>query len=96
MTPWPWRFEKAWIVSDVAPGGRPRDDKEIEYYGGFVIAETVTRENGPVLAAAPELLEALLEILPDGLTLRGDLFDAEGWLVKARAAIAKATAEALS
>lgn len=59
-TPGPWRFDRSWVVADFPPEGRPVDGKEPEFYsGGYVIAETVTKENGPLIAAAPELLEAL-------------------------------------
>ena len=51
--------------------------------------EEQAKANARLIAAAPELLEALEEVLPDGVTIRDDTFDAEGWLAKARAAIAK-------
>lgn len=45
--------------------------------------------DGPLIAAAPELLAVLEEIMPDGFTIR-DNFDGEGWLKRAQAAIDRA------
>lgn len=45
-----------------------------------------------LFAAAPDLYEVLMEIMPDGFTIR-DNFDGEAWLKKAGAALKKARGE---
>jgi hypothetical protein len=35
----------------------------IEYYGGNLICESVSKSNAKLIAAAPELLEALIEVV---------------------------------
>ena len=87
-TPGPWQIGKNFgsVVCDTpVPGIRGSDDTE--YYGGHLIAESVTEANARLIAAAPELLEALKELM-----VAADRVSAEPvtWLGKARAAIAKA------
>jgi hypothetical protein len=59
-TPKPWRYNPAIgaVVCDTPVGAEPLDPETREYYGGEVIAETVTPANGTLIASAPELLEA--------------------------------------
>ena len=59
-TPGPWQIGKNFgsVVCDTpVPGISGSDDTE--YYGGHLIAESVTEANARLIAAAPELLEAL-------------------------------------
>ena len=61
-TPGPWRKGKTMdsIVGD-DPTARESGTghEEIEYYGGFCVAESVLPRNQALIIAAPELLEAL-------------------------------------
>jgi hypothetical protein len=63
-TPKPWRYnpQAGAVVCDTQVGPVPLDPETREYYGGEVIAETVTPANGKLIERAPELLEALEEI----------------------------------
>ena len=59
-TPGPWRIGKNFgsVVCDTpVPGIRGSD--HTEYYGGHLIAESVTKANANLIAAAPDLLEVL-------------------------------------
>ena len=85
-----WRFDpRGFVVSVEPPTGRPFDPAEYDAYGGgYVIAETVTAENGPLLAAAPDLLAALERLIKtNGADYEG------GWQAGKRA-IAKARGKA--
>ena len=85
-TPGPWQIGKNFgsVVCDTpVPGIRGSDDTE--YYGGHLIAESVTEANARLIAAAPELLEALQDMVSDHASLSA------ATLAFARAAIAKAT-----
>jgi len=55
-TPGPWRFGKPSdsVVSD-APD--TRTESHVDYYGGNLIAESISPSNRPIIAAAPELLD---------------------------------------
>jgi hypothetical protein len=65
-TPGPWRvgghggiYDS--VVSDVPPNPRRTAEElqeEVGYYGGYLIAESITRANGVLIATAPELLAA--------------------------------------
>lgn len=59
-TPGPWRPGKQSdsIVSDAAVQNGPGGADCVEYYGGHLIAESVAICNAPVIAAAPEILDA--------------------------------------
>lgn len=62
-TPGPWRGNRGmgWIVSDSAEGitiDGAADDTATQYYGGNLIAESVSPNNMPLIAAAPDLLDA--------------------------------------
>lgn len=58
----PWRIGKAHgaVVADV-PVNAGLDNDHVEAYGGHLIAESIAVCNRPLIAAAPELLEALEE-----------------------------------
>ena len=65
-TPGPWRIGKGAIdygavVSDISPNPRRLDAEKADEkaaYGGYIIAESITRNNKPLIAMAPEILEA--------------------------------------
>lgn len=98
----PWRIGKhpQYIVSDAKvintnfpspPNQAISDDKETEYYGGYMICESVgNSSDAKLIAAAPELLGALIlarkQMLKGGITV--DNADAYNTIDKA---IKKAT-----
>jgi hypothetical protein len=58
-TPGPWRKGKCHqsvVAETPVPGIKGSD--AVEVYGGHLIAESVATQNIPLIAAAPELLEA--------------------------------------
>lgn len=97
-TPGPWRAGsgkggRGSVVSDQLAVGALNGSDAVEYYGGNMIAESVAQENIPLIAAAPELLEALQGIL--GNLSRGPFaFRDSDELRFARRAVAKATGSA--
>ena len=100
-TPGPWRAGsgtggKGSVVCNQLAAGALSGSDAVEYYGGNLIAESVAQENIPLIAAAPELLEALRDLdecyCEAGQQLsREDRHRHRMTLIKARAAIAKAT-----
>jgi len=62
-TPGTWTRAKngGGVVSDTVPDNYTKDTghNDFEYYGGFLIAESVLEDNIPILCAAPAMLEAL-------------------------------------
>jgi len=60
----PWRRGKISqvIVSGCKNGLNIPGADNWGYYGGYLIAESVSKVNAPLIAAAPELLEALENI----------------------------------
>lgn len=89
-TPGPWHWEADEVKGD--PTGRVRYQvtslgKTVTriYCSSFEGGQTNAIYDAMLIAAAPDLLEALEQALPD---LHGE------WLLKARAAIAKARGEA--
>ena len=89
-TPGPWRINGnnmfRWIVAD-SEVFTHSDDVNRSAYGGNMVCESVHEANARLIAAAPELLEALKELM-----VAADRVSAEPVtrLGKARAAIAKA------
>ena len=59
-TPGPWRVGKSGgsVVADQPITGMAGSD-HVDYYGGHLVAESITPSNARLIAAAPELLEAL-------------------------------------
>ena len=62
-TPGPWRIGKGYdaVVSDTPPNPRlssSLDAEEVAAYGGYIIAESITKNNKPLIAMAPQILEA--------------------------------------
>lgn len=95
----PWRIGKAHgaVVADV-PVNAGLDNDHVEAYGGHLIAESIAVCNRPLIAAAPELLEALDTVVfwygkrgPDDNLLPIDRQEAD--IAKAMRAIAKAKGE---
>lgn len=59
MGPWrPGRL-KGTVVSDT-PTGEISGSDDVDYYGGFLVAESVSARNVSFIAAAPTMLKALL------------------------------------
>jgi len=87
-TPGPWRIGAKFqsVVSDGPTGWD--DDGSVAAYGGHMVCESAKLEaNARLIAAAPDLLDAL-----ENLTIAvGMGWDLEGVCEVARAAIAKAT-----
>lgn len=61
-TPGPWRVGNHGSVICDAPIG-PMDDESLAFYGGNVVCGTVSPANAPLIVKAPELAEALRELL---------------------------------
>lgn len=59
-TPGPWRIGKNYgaVVAD-HPVPELRGSDDVNAYGGHLIAESIALQNRPLIATAPELLEAL-------------------------------------
>lgn len=101
-TPGPWKAGKPCdsVIADKFPDGeysldmRERMEREIEYYDGYLIAESIAPNNRSLIIAAPDLLAAIEELViaADPHTNMSDvvLLDA---LSRARATIAKARGE---
>lgn len=68
-TPGNWKVGKygSTVVSDKIPenyiGGSGHDD--IEYYGGFLIGESISNQDAKLIAAAPELLQSCINLLSE-------------------------------
>lgn len=93
-TPGPW---------NVLPAENEQGGFDIDSEYGYHIAETIggldyeEEANARLIAAAPDLLEALIRLLPmaeDGAFQYGGKPDEDEDIIYARAAIAKATGEA--
>jgi hypothetical protein len=88
----PWKVVDSW--DDYTIEGP--NSEEIIFQDGPYGTPTIKEANACLIAAAPDLLEALLECLPH-LERDDQHIDAAGWLMphytKARAAIDKATGE---
>ena len=61
------------VVSDW-PGNSPtKDDISFhDFYGGYLVAESIAPENVPVIAAAPEMYELLKRYIADDPCAPGD------------------------
>lgn len=60
FTPGPWRkgHNDDSVVSD-HPVRETGDDDHVAYYGGYLIAESISQKNIPLIAKAPEMYERL-------------------------------------
>lgn len=93
-TPGPWREGKncGAIVADTAEGLSVNGtycDESKEYYGGYLIAETVASANKALIIEAPELLKSLEEMTAFAINERASLYsgmevDDEGLVVGLR------------
>jgi len=85
-TPGPWRAstQRYAVVAD-HPVPEIGGSDAIDYYGGHLIGESIAPQNIGLIAAAPELLEALKETL--AIAKRDEFGD---YVIRAEAAIAKA------
>ncbi len=89
-TPGPWRKGSGrWVVADSPASLFGVSDEERRYYEGYLIAESISPENLAIIAAAPEMLEALKAIAE--ATMRRQLPITSEINDLAMAAIAKAT-----
>lgn len=95
-TPGPWRVGRqgechSCVVADVpVPGIHGSDD--VGFYGGHLIAESINHQNAKLIAAAPDLLDALRVYVEYDEYINGPEGDPRAdRLQKARAAIEKAT-----
>ena len=95
VTPGPWRVgNSGGVVSDLPIDGGVPGTADVEYYGGHLICETVTSANAKLIAAAPDLLDALIKISSFDIPIEiVDVMDetARAIVEIAKAAIAKAT-----
>ncbi len=77
FTPGPWEVSPkcGGTVIAQSPEGLHAETGhcDTEYYGGYLIAESVTACNLPLIAAAPDLLEALKTMVDKCEPLVGDL-----------------------
>jgi hypothetical protein len=65
------------VVSDEPTSDNPNSGhNDVNYYGGYLVAESIPRkEYINLIAAAPELLEALKEILNEAIILSEDYLE---------------------
>lgn len=71
-TPGPWSFDKYWRIVD--PQGKPIEVTNVSLPCGHVPATHVAWANSALFVAAPDLLEALKQII-DSLPQRRDWLD---------------------
>jgi hypothetical protein len=57
-TPGPWRVGRNGAVVADVPIPEMQGSDEVEYYGGHLVAESITPSNAQLIAAAPDLLQA--------------------------------------
>lgn len=88
-TPGPWRLGKCGgsVVADVPIQDGICGSDCVEYYGGHLIAESVTPSNAKLIAAAPDLLALLQELIDIEGPQPGHIM----WANKVKVAIEKAT-----
>ncbi|MBN1404169.1 MAG: hypothetical protein JW942_06875 [Opitutales bacterium] len=60
-TPGPWRSGNTsdTVVCDTMPAGALQGSDAVDYYGGYLICESVATCNRNIIAAAPDMLAAL-------------------------------------
>jgi len=97
---WALGNAKSCVVTNAEPELNSSDTKEsILYYGGVLICESCSEANAKLIAAAPDLLEALMFAVEREESDRDFVRSVTGgksntklpWVIKAEAAIAKAT-----
>ena len=86
------------VVSDIDPTEFGQGHEDVEAYGGVLIAESITAQNAPIIAAAPKLLDALVKLQKAAGSFThhggGDLSQLLDALGDAHRAITLATTEA--
>lgn len=81
----PWRIGKGRSVVADVPVPEMRGSEAVDFYGGHMVAESVTALNQPIIAAAPEMFEALNALFSNPHVDLGDLVyqirerEGEGW-----------------
>lgn len=60
----PWRAGRGCVVAD-HPVPEMNGSDAVDYYGGHLIAESIAPQNIPPIAAAPELLTSLQDLIQD-------------------------------
>jgi hypothetical protein len=91
-TPGPWRIGKMGsVVTDTPPNAEyaaSKDAKDImEWYGGYVVAESIGYQDQSLIAAAPDLLTVCESLLNEGAEM------ASYQKIALRAAVRKARGE---
>lgn len=61
-TPGPWEFDAQGFVRAKTGEGITIAGAADEFYGGFLVAESISSRNGPLIAAAPAMHRGLVEI----------------------------------
>lgn len=95
-TPGPWRYSKQGdaIVADV-PVWEDTEERllrECEYYGGFLVAESVHPKNKALIMAAPEMYQLLKEQIEayDNTPMSDLNYAGIDWIKRTREVLAKA------
>lgn len=95
-TPGPWEA-RGWSIKYPGNGVRvcvvDQADKALKQFGDYDEDMAVCKANARLIAAAPELLEALRNLLADAESLGIDDSTVSGSAIEARAALAKANGE---
>lgn len=89
-----WKPGKPWgtIVTEDGSGFPEQSQESLDFYGGNLIAESIAKESDRnLMMAAPDLLKALLEIIPFASVMINDNHPAKQ---QANRAIEKATGTA--
>lgn len=83
----PWRIGKhgGSVVSDTAVAHGPGGCDCVEYYGGHLIAESISSANAKLIAAAPDMVELLAELVD----IEGPLPGNAQWAEKVKAMLAR-------
>jgi len=94
--PGPWKVGRhtSEIIAENFPNDIPISDSghaEVEYYGGYLIAESVERRNTSLIAAAPELLKSAIEVI-ESIQGNSDLNQSDSFR-KLKEAVTKALKE---
>lgn len=73
-TPGPWAVGlKGGVVADTPTNNHILGSDDVEYYGGYLICESVTLANARLIVKVPELLEAAKKVVDDGFANNGKI-----------------------
>lgn len=77
FTPGPWRIGKNYgcVVSDTNENLNIRgayEEESQDYYGGYLIGESIEKANAQLISTAPDLLEACIQARSVLVTARAD------------------------